>query len=426
MKKSYLLLLSVVVLTFGILGGAAAQGEGPQSPEAAQASLLGTAFTYQGQLRTSSGPVNGACDMTFQLFDAATAGNAIGNAVSKPVAVANGLFTVELDFGGAAFNGEARWVEVRVKCVGDAAFTTLTPRQSITPAPYALALPGLRTERNAIQPTSPNVIGGDTLNTVAADVVGAVVGGGGSPGQPNRVENSLAVVGGGKGNTASGYMSFIVGGENNTTSSVITAIGGGEANTASGSTSTIGGGSVNLASGDVSTIGGGIRNIASGEHSTIPGGYDARASHFGDMAYASGSFTNEGVAQTSIYVLRTFVPNNQRFGELFLNGFPIGGTSERLTIGPGRALVFDVLIVARTDNGKSSGWRYQGMIESQAAATRFIGTPTKTTLGEDDPAWDVDLVADDTNDALVIKGFSNGTGETIRFVATVRTVEVSW
>jgi hypothetical protein len=50
---------------------------------------------------------------------------------------------------------------------------------------------------------------------------------------------------------------------------------------------------------------------------------------------------------------------------------------------------------------------------------------TKTTLGEDDPVWDVDVVADNVNDALVIKGFSNTSSDTIRFVATVRTVEVS-
>ena len=62
----------------------------------------------------------------------------------------------------------------------------------------------------------------------------------------------------------------------------------------------------------------------------------------------------------------------------------------------------------------------------KAASRAFIGTPTKTTLGEDDPVWDVDLVADDANDALVIKGFSNSSGDTIRFVATVRTVEVAW
>jgi hypothetical protein len=46
------------------------------------------------------------------------------------------------------------------------------------------------------------------------------------------------------------------------------------------------------------------------------------------------------------------------------------------------------------------------------------------TLGEDDVAWDVRVVADDTNDALVIQ--VNGNGDLILWVANVRTVEVAW
>jgi hypothetical protein len=48
---------------------------------------VGTAISYQGQLCIAGGPGNGVCDMTFQLFDAATAGNAIGAPVATPVTV---------------------------------------------------------------------------------------------------------------------------------------------------------------------------------------------------------------------------------------------------------------------------------------------------------------------------------------------------
>jgi len=46
-------------------------------------------------------------------------------------------------------------------------------------------------------------------------------------------------------------------------------------------------------------------------------------------------------------------------------------------------------------------------------------------------AWDrmLDLlavVANDANDALAIIGYSNQSGDTIRFVASVRTTEVAW
>jgi hypothetical protein len=126
----------------------------------------------------------------------------------------------------------------------------------------------------------------------------------------------------------------------------------------------------------------------------------------------------------SLSMWKPYGPNNQAVKELLLAVW--GSSSQRLTIGFGRALAFDILIVARSDNAKSSGWRFEGVIENDSGTVRFIGTPVKTTLGEDDPIWDVGLVADDANDALVIKGFSNSSGDTIRFVATVRTVEVAW
>ncbi|HJZ69336.1 MAG TPA: hypothetical protein VKF81_14530 [Blastocatellia bacterium] len=49
----------------------------------------------------------------------------------------------------------------------------------------------------------------------------------------------------------------------------------------------------------------------------------------------------------------------------------------------------------------------------------------KQVLGANDPFWDVNVEADDTNDALVIKATGVGS-TTIRWVATVRTVEVQF
>ena len=53
-----------------------------QEPEgqaaAGPAAAVGTAFTYQGRLSDSSGPVNGTCDFRFRLFDAASDGNQVG------------------------------------------------------------------------------------------------------------------------------------------------------------------------------------------------------------------------------------------------------------------------------------------------------------------------------------------------------------
>lgn len=57
-----------------------------------------TTIAYQGLLQDASGPVSATVDMGFALYDAATGGNPVGDAVVVPgVAVSDGLFRVELD-----------------------------------------------------------------------------------------------------------------------------------------------------------------------------------------------------------------------------------------------------------------------------------------------------------------------------------------
>ena len=53
-----------------------------------------TAFTYQGRLDEGGAPANGAYDLRFALYDAASAGAQQGIAVTQAAAaVGNGLFT---------------------------------------------------------------------------------------------------------------------------------------------------------------------------------------------------------------------------------------------------------------------------------------------------------------------------------------------
>jgi hypothetical protein len=107
---------------------------------------VGTAFTYQGQLADGSGPIDGTCDFAFALYDAATIGTQIGSDVAvNGVTVTNGSFAVQIDFGAGVFTGEARFLEVTVDCGSGP--TTLSPRQELTPVPYALGLrPGATIE----------------------------------------------------------------------------------------------------------------------------------------------------------------------------------------------------------------------------------------------------------------------------------------
>ena len=106
----------------------------------------GTAFTYQGKLASGGSVAAGNYDLRFAVYDSATSGTLIvGPVTNSATAVNSGLFTVTLDFGVGVFDGSARWLEIAVRTNGTGAFTTLTPRQALTPAPYALYAPNAGT-----------------------------------------------------------------------------------------------------------------------------------------------------------------------------------------------------------------------------------------------------------------------------------------
>src|SRR5258708_6107227 len=83
----------------------------------------GTAFTYEGQLGVSNSAVTGRYDLTFTLYDAILSGTQMGPTLTNTVTVgSNGVFMVVLDFGPAALNGEARWLELSVRTNSNGAF----------------------------------------------------------------------------------------------------------------------------------------------------------------------------------------------------------------------------------------------------------------------------------------------------------------
>jgi hypothetical protein len=100
----------------------------------------GTAVTYQGVLNLNGNLYTGAAEMQFTLWDTASGGAgpvASNSPTAVPVTVANGLFTATLDFGAATFSGADRWMEIQVR-TDLGAFTTLSPRQKLTAAPYSI------------------------------------------------------------------------------------------------------------------------------------------------------------------------------------------------------------------------------------------------------------------------------------------------
>jgi hypothetical protein len=284
----------------------------PSSAIFAQTISLATTFTYQGYLTNAGGPINGLCDLQFSLFDAASAGSQIGAILDKlNVTVTNGVFTTQLGFGGTAFNGTDRYLQLAVRCpAGSGSYTSLTPRQALTPTPYALGLYGLQVQPNA---TSPNVIGGYSGNGVTAGVTGAFIGGGGYAGSANTVTDNYSVIGGGANNrsgnlnslledawfstvgggwnnSASHRQATVSGGGGNTASGLYATVSGGSSNTASASWSTVGGGSFSRASGAYATVAGGDSNTASFSYSAVGGGRNNTAS--GDYATVAGGDSN--------------------------------------------------------------------------------------------------------------------------------------
>ncbi|HOU16006.1 MAG TPA: hypothetical protein PKZ84_23125 [Anaerolineae bacterium] len=142
MKKPVLLKYIVVMCVVCLLGllalqvSARSKEVAPDAPQAA----LGTAFTYQGQLQDNGTPANGAYDFRFTVYDVLENGSPLAGTTPltrTAVAVTHGQFTVRLDFGNI-FGDQRLYLEIAVRPGGSSdAFTTLTPRQEITPAPYA-------------------------------------------------------------------------------------------------------------------------------------------------------------------------------------------------------------------------------------------------------------------------------------------------
>lgn len=98
-----------------------------------------TAFTYQGSLKDGASPANGNYDFEFKLFDLVSAGAQQGSTIQRlNVAVANGIFTVSLDFGAGTLPGADRFLDIAVRTAGGGAFTILIPRQKVNSAPYSV------------------------------------------------------------------------------------------------------------------------------------------------------------------------------------------------------------------------------------------------------------------------------------------------
>jgi hypothetical protein len=125
--------------------------------------MMETVFTYQGRLMDADVAADGIYDFEFRLYNTndPCVGNQQGSTVEvNDLDVINGYFTAELDFGSDVFNGDRVWLGISVR-PGDSndVFTSLIPRQEVTPTPYALHSRGIFVDDNGnvgIGTKSPN------------------------------------------------------------------------------------------------------------------------------------------------------------------------------------------------------------------------------------------------------------------------------
>lgn len=123
-----------------------------------------TAFTYQGRLTDSGATASGTYEMQFKLFDGTS--NQIGSTITNSsVTVSDGVFTVTLDYGGTAFSGADRFLEIGVRRSGSGdPFTTLAPRQQLTSAVYAIRSGSSVSADLATTATNATQLGGIAAN----------------------------------------------------------------------------------------------------------------------------------------------------------------------------------------------------------------------------------------------------------------------
>jgi hypothetical protein len=137
-KKVFLWTVSSVVLALALSQTVFTYQEqrNPSSELMKDTQFSSTAFTYQGELKDTTGPVNGIYDFQFTLYTTPTGGHEVNSITFEDVVLTNGRFTEELDFGHRV---NELWLEIAVRPGSSAeVYTVLSPRQKLTLTPYAI------------------------------------------------------------------------------------------------------------------------------------------------------------------------------------------------------------------------------------------------------------------------------------------------
>lgn len=97
-----------------------------------------TTFTYQGRLYNSGTQANGSYVLRITAYGQASGGTPLAPPITTPaLSVVDGVFSTTLDFGPSVFLGGQVWLEIQVQAPASS-FVLLSPRQPVTPSPYAI------------------------------------------------------------------------------------------------------------------------------------------------------------------------------------------------------------------------------------------------------------------------------------------------
>ncbi len=290
---------------------------------------------------------------------------------------------------------------------------------------------GILSGRNNTASGQGAVAAGETNLASGANSV-ALGSGANATGQSSTVgggSNNYAVqawdtVAGGQTNVVNGGNAAVSGGSDNQVTGSSGFIGGGNSNRVSGTTGSVLGGQSNTASGTSAAVGGGAANVSSSNYSSIPGGLNGSSTHYGQVAHASGRFATNGDAQTSELIWRIATTDATANVEMFLDG-----SSQRATVPNNTTWAFEIIGVARRDDGTSITFEVKGGIKNDggtvvlvAAVTAAViadGTGTALTIAN----FVVD--SDDPNNSLRIR-VTGIAGQNWRWVAHARLVEVGY
>lgn len=240
-----------------------------------------------------------------------------------------------------------------------------------------------------------------------------------------------SVVIGGFGIVASGLWSACIGGSSNTASATWSGVYGGQSNTASGNNAVVVGGDANTASGIRSFVCGGQNNNADSTSSVVVGGRRGTVrgivGNFVAPASDAPVASAAGVTQSALLLLGR--ETTDATATRLTSNTSAASTTNQVILPNNSAYFFQGQVVAGvTGAGNTKGWTVEGVIKrgANAASTVLVGSTVMSSYGDAGAVtWVVALTADTTNGGLAVT-VTGQAATTIRWVAQIRTTEMTF